>query len=106
MGSCDFLRFYQQWTTPTKIVKENENSALDVTNGSVSGSNVPDKNSNSEAGPVSGDEASASSDCELSRRHKMLSQSGPANSLRGAGYFDKKWRSQLCRCSTCKVRER
>lgn len=97
MESCDFLQSYQQQTTPTTIEKESENNndSLDVTNGSESGTrNGPC----SEAGGNVADPSSAS--CELSRRRRGALDK-PAV-CRGAGYFNKKWRSQLCRCPTCK----
>lgn len=90
MESCDFLQSYQQQTTPTTIEKESENNndSLDVTNGSCS-----------ESGGNVADPSSAS--CELARRRRGALDK-PAV-CRGAGYFNKKWRSQLCRCPTCKV---
>ena len=141
MQSCDFLRVYQQWTMPTKIVKESETNSsdldvsngpesgsrvdLDVTNGSESGSRVDLYVTNgSESGSRVGNETNKRpgshsvvgrdaiesedappNDCELLRRRKSaLNQSVSSSSQKGAGYFDKKWRAQLCRCSTCKVK--
>lgn len=44
--------------------------------------------------------------CELSRRQAVAGLSFSSyGELKGAGFFDKNWRSQLCRCSTCKVEE-
>lgn len=42
--------------------------------------------------------------CELSRRQAVAGLSFSSyGELKGAGFFDKNWRSQLCHCSTCKV---
>lgn len=111
-GSCmesrDFLRLYEQCATPTKIAKEASSSSdtpLEVTNGSEPGlgnGNEQSKESGSNADGGSTDPSSEGVPCELARRRKTaLNQT---SSVQGrAGYFDKKWRSQLCRCSTCMV---
>lgn len=38
--------------------------------------------------------------CELVRRRAVL---GGWEGVTGAGYFDEQWRTQLCRCASCKV---
>ena len=45
--------------------------------------------------------------CELRRRKALADQSAiplGSNGRKGAGYFDKGWRSQLCSCPACNVR--
>lgn len=112
MESCDFLRLYQQCATPTKVVQEDEaassnDTSLDVTNGPEPGlgaGNERSKESGSDAEGGSPDTSRGGVSCELARRRKTtLNQSTSSSVQRKAGYFDKNWRSQLCRCSTCTV---
>lgn len=107
MESCDFLRLYQQWTTPTKVAKEteagsNDTPPLDITESGSSLGNETNSKPDSQSEVLSSTSGSSVAvACELARRREgALNQATPS---RGAGYFDKNWRSQLCRCSVCKV---
>ena len=107
MVSCDFLRLYQLRTTPTRVAKENQShsassgntSSVDITSESETGNGKDEAaGSHSKAAPT---EAPKDTLCELARRKEVLMQN-PLDK-KGAGYFDKTWRAQLCKCEKCKV---
>lgn len=107
MKSHDFLHLYQLHTTPTKVETENQSTSdasLEVANAPESSIGTETNGVNSSSGI--GDEATANgrNTCELVRRKALESYSVPSGSKDGAGFFDKKWRSQLCKCSACEVK--
>ena len=126
MKSHDFLYYYCLHTTPTPVTMETKPSSaespLEVTNVSETSTKVEQTDTN-ESDSKTGMEnvgtndsetcskqenEEGSSSCELSRRkalHLAHQSAAPSSEGKGAGYFDKDWRSQLCICSTCKVKE-
>ena len=110
MGSHDFLCAYQLHTTPIPVQKEEQNpspsgktSPRESPSLEVAGANEASGTSSK----IGSEPDSAGSGCELARRRAIANHHSVSNSNNqgeGAGFFTKNWRSQLCRCTTCKVR--
>ena len=107
-GSCmeshDFLRYYQLCTAPVKVKENGAGSsspievATDSVNGNCSGdTNCDNQNSKNKA------RARKTTVCELERRERVVATQSLSSEHKRPGYFDDKWRSQLCRCLSCKA---
>ncbi len=106
MKSHDFLHLYQLHTAPTTVVKDKTSTEKNVTSETmkvnVTETESGTKNENQESGTKNGNESVT---CELARRRatRIQSSSGSGKETKGTGYFDNKWRLQLCRCPSCMV---
>ena len=116
MKTCDFLRAYQLHSQPVRVGRDEEggSDSVNVTSeagrtetvsgseGGVNrlsegGSAVGSRKEDEQEGVGSREERG----CELVRRRAVLG--GWEGVVTGAGYFDEQWRTQLCRCASCKV---
>ena len=128
MTSHDFLMTYQLRTTPMRMVEVESEDGVDVTGStSPNRSSTSDKTDNQDSKldgvPVDTqtkdtkcvpDQLSVS--CKLVRRRVLLSNcevgdfGGACGSgdgvKRQAGFFEEGWRSKLCTCVSCKVRQK
>ena len=100
MGSCDFLWHYQLHTAPMRVDGSSDTSSVEVTKERRDGNGIDTDTSTGTSTSIG-----AGGSCELARRKAVLNQTASSSDRKvAAGFLDNNWRSQLCTCSVCMVR--